>query len=191
MKSIRIFEQPILEGLSHVNPITPMILWLPVVIYCICQTVAANSLLMGIGLFVIGLLFWTFVEYILHRFLFHFVTDSKWIKRFHFIIHGIHHEDPSDATRLVMPPIVSVTLSVPFFFLFRSILGPTLAPTLFGGFIAGYLCYDYIHFYVHHFRPKTQIGMALKRHHMIHHHDTQNTRWGVSSPLWDYVFKTL
>jgi sterol desaturase/sphingolipid hydroxylase (fatty acid hydroxylase superfamily) len=55
----------------------------------------------------------------------------------------------------------------------------------------GYLCYDYIHFATHHFRPRTRVGKFLKQHHMLHHFAEHGSRWGVSSPMWDYVFGTL
>jgi len=31
----------------------------------------------------------------------------------------------------------------------------------------------------------------IKRYHMQHHYKTPNARFGVSSPLWDKVFKTM
>jgi sterol desaturase/sphingolipid hydroxylase (fatty acid hydroxylase superfamily) len=90
-----------------------------------------------------------------------------------------------------MPPFVSVILATLLFFSFRAIFGAVYVEPYFAGFLIGYLCYDYIHFSVHHFTPKTKLGKLLKQSHMHHHFITPNARWGVSSPFWDYVFGTL
>lgn len=50
------------------------------------------------GLFM-GLLAWTKIEYLLHRFLFHcdwWLPDNKILLHFHFLLHGIHHAIPMD-----------------------------------------------------------------------------------------------
>jgi sterol desaturase/sphingolipid hydroxylase (fatty acid hydroxylase superfamily) len=31
----------------------------------------------------------------------------------------------------------------------------------------------------------------VRQHHMHHHFQTPDKRYGVSSPLWDYVFGTM
>ena len=65
-----------------------------------------------LGFFCLGLLFWTFGEYTLHRFFFHgednwmhYMPHSRELFTAHFLIHGIHHAFPSDRYRLVFPPI--------------------------------------------------------------------------------------
>ncbi len=104
-----------------------------------------------------------------------------------FLFHGVHHDDPEDARRLVMPPIAGIALAYAFYRFFGVVLGHAILPPFFGGFITGYLCYDYIHYYVHHFTPRTAVGKFLKQYHMLHHFVTPNARFGVSSPLWDLV----
>jgi sterol desaturase/sphingolipid hydroxylase (fatty acid hydroxylase superfamily) len=61
----------------------------------------------------------------------------------------------------------------------------------FGFFLVGYLCYDYTHYYVHHFIPRTRWGKMIKAAHMNHHYVSPDARFGVSSPLWDYIFGTF
>ena len=108
----------------------------------------------------------------------------------HFIIHGIHHDHPNDKMRLVMPPSVSIPLAALFFLAFWLILGDAAFP-VFAGFIGGYLAYDYTHYYVHHFVPKSKFGKRLREHHMRHHFQDHRYGYGVSSPLWDVAFRTL
>src|SRR3954465_10705768 len=72
---------------------------------------------------------------------------------------------------------------------FWLILGDAPFPP-FAGFILGYLFYDYTHYYVHHFVPRTDFGKRLREHHMRHHFQDHRYGYGVSSPLWDFVFRT-
>lgn len=192
-KSIRVFQNPFLERLTHVHPITPLILWAPIAIWLIWRSFSVHELnpywVGGVG--ILGILTWTLFEYGLHRFVFHLEGESPWSRRVHFLIHGIHHSDPQDPTRLVMPPTAGIALACILFPVFRFLLGSIWAEPFFGFFLIGYLSYDYIHFAVHHFTPRTRIGKYLKHSHMQHHYVCPESRWGVSSPLWDFVFGTM
>ena len=44
---------------------------------------------------------------------------------------------------------------------------------------------------VHHAVPKTTMGKQLREQHMRHHFQDHRFGYGVSSPLWDVVFRTL
>jgi 4-hydroxysphinganine ceramide fatty acyl 2-hydroxylase len=68
------------------------------------------------GWFVLGLGIWTITEYILHRYVFHFEPNVEWGKKIHFIFHGVHHDYPNDAKRLVMPPSASIPMALGFTF---------------------------------------------------------------------------
>lgn len=192
-KSIRVFENPWLERLTHVHPITPLLFWTPVISFLLWRSSAVH----GISIFGIlaiapfGLLVWTLTEYLLHRFVFHFPAESKFGERLVYLIHGLHHSDPIDPTRLVMPPFPGVVIASILFFIFRLFLGPVYIEPFFGFFLLGYLWYDYTHYAVHHFTPRTRVGKYLKQHHMLHHYATPELRMGISTPLWDYVFGTL
>jgi sterol desaturase/sphingolipid hydroxylase (fatty acid hydroxylase superfamily) len=109
----------------------------------------------------------------------------------HFIIHGVHHDHPNDRLRLVMPPGASIPLAALFLGLFVLVFGTPLAFPLFAGFIAGYLVYDYTHYWLHHFVPKSALGKRLREQHMRHHFQDHRFGFGVSSPIWDAVFRTL
>jgi sterol desaturase/sphingolipid hydroxylase (fatty acid hydroxylase superfamily) len=192
-KSIRVFENPYLERLSHVHPITPLVLWGPIAGWLIWRSFAVHELavwqVLGVG--VLAIFIWTFVEYILHRFVFHYEGETALSRRTHFLIHGLHHADPNDPTRLVMPPAPAIFAGVVFYSAFRPFLGPIWIEPFFGFFVVGYLGYDYIHFATHHFTPHTRLGRYIKQSHMLHHFACPESRWGVSSPFWDYVFGTM
>jgi sterol desaturase/sphingolipid hydroxylase (fatty acid hydroxylase superfamily) len=137
----------------------------------------------------IGILLWTILEYIIHRFIFHYMPSSENGKKIHFLVHGVHHDYPRDSTRLVMPLIVSVPLAIIFYLLFFYTAG-NYNLNFFAGLVIGYLCYDSIHYATHHFKMNKGISKFLKEYHLRHHYNDPSKSFGVSSPLWDYVFGT-
>ena len=191
-QSTRLFKNPILEALTHVHPSVPFIIWIPVVIYFFVLSATEAGFGLGtIALYaVLGLAFWTLTEYAMHRYVFHYKATSRAGQYLVWLFHGIHHDEPQDATRLVMPPVVSSVLGIAFFYIFKLTMGDAGMP-FFSGFITGYLIYDGIHFAVHHFRPRTEWGKQLKEHHMKHHYIPHGAKWGVSSFFWDRVFRTM
>jgi len=191
-ESVRIFDNSLLESLTHVHPLVPLILWGPIIGYLLYVSIAVVGMsraeIFSIGVF--GFIVWTLTEYLLHRYLFHFDGTSEFSKKMVFLIHGIHHHYPNDASRLVMPPVPGVVLAGIFYVLFYLLLGSIWVKPFFAFFLIGYLCYDYIHFSTHHFKPRTPVGKYLKQYHMLHHFQTPDARYGVSNPLWDYIIGT-
>ena len=191
-ESVRVFDNRILESLTHVHPLTPLLLWGPLVLWLIWRSFAVHHLpvVTVAGFAILGLLTWSLTEYVLHRYLFHLRPAGPFRARLQFVIHGLHHADPADPTRLVIPPVPSTIGAVLFYAAFRLALGPSFVEPFFAFFAVGYLLYDYVHYASHRFVPRTRAGNFLKRHHMLHHYVTPDARWGVSSPLWDHIFGT-
>lgn len=191
-RSSQVFDNPVLESLTHVHPATPIVLWGPVVLWLLWRSFAVHGLSVAAvcGFAIAGLLTWSLTEYLLHRYLFHLRPAGPRRARLQFMIHGLHHDDPLDPTRLVLPPVATAAGAVVFYTAFRAVLGPVWTEPLFAFFAVGYLLYDYIHYASHRFALGTRVGRALKRNHMLHHYTTPDARWGVSSPLWDHVFGT-
>jgi dihydroceramide fatty acyl 2-hydroxylase len=187
-----LFESRFLDFFSRVHPAIPALVFVPVIAICLWTGGDRGySVLESVLLFGAGLLVWTLTEYWLHRLVFHWQPSFRGGDRLHFIIHGIHHDHPNDPLRLVMPPAVAIPLAALFFWLFTLVFGTPAAYPLFAGFIAGYLVYDYTHYYLHHATPKSRIGKRLREQHMRHHFQDHHFGFGVSSPLWDAVFRTL
>ena len=188
VESVRMFKANWMEALSKIHFSVPLFIYLPVIVWFLLQ--AQDNGWRILGLFISGLFVWTLTEYVLHRFIFHWVPSGKWGERLHFIWHGVHHDYPNDQLRLVLPPSVSVPLATLFYFLFRLFLGTPSVYPLFSGFILGYLCYDMMHYAMHHLRWNNSVWLKIKNHHMLHHYQEHDKGFGVSNPLWDYVFKT-
>jgi sterol desaturase/sphingolipid hydroxylase (fatty acid hydroxylase superfamily) len=196
---IRLFKSDFLEFFTHISPAAVVVLWLPIGIYLIVSTVVrvpnGNSLAFIPAVFFAGLFLWTFSEYILHRFLFHYEPRTERQRKIFFLFHGVHHAQPQVKTRLVMPPAVSIPMALVFYGLFHLLLAVILGVPLWvgpmtSGFLVGYLIYDLTHYATHHMPMRKGFAKYLKRYHLKHHYKTPDQRFGVSSPLWDAVFGT-
>ena len=191
-ESARIFKNDILEFFTKVHWSVPLWIYVPVTAYFLYR----SYVLIGLSistifiLFIAGAFFWTFAEYVLHRFVFHFHPTTDFGRRINFMFHGVHHDYPNDSLRLVMPPSVSIPLAAIFYLLFRIVLGYYLVSPFFTGFIVGYLFYDITHYALHHFAIKKKFWLELKQHHMKHHFRDPEAGFGVSQSLWDIVFST-
>jgi sterol desaturase/sphingolipid hydroxylase (fatty acid hydroxylase superfamily) len=191
-ESVRMFRNDFLESLSRVHPAVPLILYIPLIIYLGYKSLAELNLSVysALWLFFSGLFVWTLTEYVLHRFVFHLQFKSQLGQRIHFIFHGVHHDYPNDAKRLVMPPSASIPLSALFYLLFSLVLGSIRVVPFFAGFMLGYLVYDMMHYAIHHFRIENRYWKKIKEHHMRHHFVDSTKGFGVSSALWDVVAGT-
>ncbi len=139
--------------------------------------------------FTAGFFSWTLAEYLLHRFFFHMKSESKIVKRIAYTMHGIHHDFPNDYTRLFMPPVPATLFMMFFFATFYLILNMKVFAFL-PGFLVGYLTYAFTHFKTHQIRAPKLLKF-IWTHHLKHHYQDEDKAYGVSSPFWDVVFRTL
>jgi sterol desaturase/sphingolipid hydroxylase (fatty acid hydroxylase superfamily) len=184
------FESRMLDALSRVHPLVPVLIFGPAIAVLEAWNLSKHDVAVGIGLFAGGYALWTLFEYWLHRLVFHFEPQQGVGARFHWIIHGVHHDHPNDPLRLVMPPAVSVPLAALVFAVLYVVFGASLSPGIAAGFFAGYLAYDMTHYYLHHFRPRGALGRMLRERHMRHHFQDETRGFGISAPYWDEVFGT-
>jgi len=138
-----------------------------------------------------GLLFWSFLEYCAHRWLFHMDTESHIGNFYHFMAHGIHHLSPLDPTRLTFPPVFSVFIVAGLYKLLGN-FGIPIYDAFFAGALCGYVLYDTVHFFFHHGTLCDYIPYLkmMRSRHFKHHYVCPERNFGVSSPIWDYVFGT-
>ena len=192
----QIFKNPFLESLTKTNPLQNVIVYGSVIIGLIALAIVKIGLDPWVvaGLFTLGLFFWTFAEYMLHRYVFHWVTEAKWSQRFHFIMHGSHHQYPRDKERLLMPPVPGIIMASILFGLFYVVFwifgAPKLTFGFFPGFFTGYLLYSFVHRATHVMRPPKRFK-KLWMHHSLHHYRYPDKAFGVSNTLWDRVFGTM
>jgi len=90
----------------------------------------------------------------------------------------------------VFPPLAGIGIALVLYGLFELALPTPAALAAMGGLLVGYIAYDMTHYYTHHGKPRSRWGRFLKRYHLAHHHQQWERMFGVSQPLWDYVFGT-
>jgi sterol desaturase/sphingolipid hydroxylase (fatty acid hydroxylase superfamily) len=188
----QLFKNPVLEKLSRTHiavPLTILSLYSLALLY---WSVVNTSLSVGtsVGLFFAGVFFFTWVEYNMHRYVFHMGTYTKLREKLQYTLHGVHHEFPKDKTRLAMPPLLSVTISTILLLVFRVIMGDYVFAFL-PGFLVGYAIYLGMHYMVHAYQPPKGFFKYIWINHSVHHYKNGESVFGVSSPLWDYVYGTM
>ncbi len=130
---------------------------------------------------VAGLLLFSFLEYAVHRWLFHgsirVVVQG----------HGEHHKNPQgyDALPFFLPSLVILA----FTGLFALLLPLGNALLLSGVMACGYVTYGLGHFTIHHTHFRQPLARRWAAHHLIHHYHA-GTNFGVTTPLWDLLIGT-
>ena len=181
-----------IESLTRTHFLVPVIFYSSLAIAIIAFTLCNHfpDPLKILYILPLGVFSFTIVEYFIHRFIFHFEPKNKTQEKIKYKIHGVHHEYPRDKDRLAMPPVFSICLALIFYGIFKSLMG-NLVLYFFPGFLLGYVVYLIIHYVVHRFRPPHNFLKILWTHHALHHYKNDNAFFGVSMPLWDYVFGTI
>lgn len=131
-----------LEPLSKASWYVVPIIWVPADAYGVYLANQGLSNWITVALFFLGLFIWTFVEYVMHRMLFHIdnrLPDNSIALTAHFLLHGVHHYLPMDKKRLVMPPALFVILATPFYRLAHTLFSYHVAMGIFSGGICGYI----------------------------------------------------
>ena len=187
----RLFQSEYMEMMTKTHPLVIYSIYLPIIGFMLYYGVAYKSLTVGAEVlyFLGGALFWSLFEYVMHRFAFHFIAESPRAQKFVYTMHGVHHEFPRDKERLFMPPLPSLIISALIFLGMHFILG-WQALAFFPGFVFGYLLYGSMHFAIHAYAPPRFLK-ALWRNHHLHHYKVPEKGFGVSSVLWDIVFRTV
>lgn len=128
-----------------------------------------------------GLLVFSLVEYVFHRWLFHGHANSTRDG------HDKHHADPHgyDALPFFLPPLGVLVLAA----LLGLIVPWSTALLLTGALAAGYATYGISHTIIHATRFRARLAVRWAANHHIHHNHPE-CNFGVTSPLWDIVLGT-
>jgi sterol desaturase/sphingolipid hydroxylase (fatty acid hydroxylase superfamily) len=190
--SAQLFENPLLERLSHTHIALPVSIFAATAILSMYYGLSHGFMsgLSALGLFLIGLFAFTYAEYAVHRYLYHLPATTPARAKLQYTLHGVHHEYPKDKTRLAMPPIVTVFVASLLFFIFRISFG-SYAFGLLAGFTFGYAMYLFVHYATHAYAPPKNFLKVWWTHHAQHHYRPEPVAFGVSSTLWDHINGTM
>lgn len=188
----QIFKNPYLEMLTKGHPAVIWGMYIPLLSFLLYYGNTKMDLTVTtlLSLFIGAMFFWTFFEYLAHRFVFHWVSDHPKIQRIAYIMHGNHHHYPRDRQRLFMPPVPSIILAALIFGVQYLILGRYVFG-FFPGFMIGYLLYASTHYLIHAIAPPFAFMKPLWRNHHLHHYKNEELGFGVSNTIWDRVFNTM
>ncbi|HMH22572.1 MAG TPA: sterol desaturase family protein [Puia sp.] len=188
----QLFKNQYLEMLTKTHPLVIWGMYIPIIGYGLYYsgTRLGYSILWVVLTFLAGMLFWTFFEYLMHRFAFHWVAESEKAKKVVYVMHGNHHHFPRDKERLFMPPVPSLIISS-VIFLFMYVFIGNLTFMFWPGFMLGYLMYGSMHYAIHAWNPPFRWMKPLWRNHHLHHYKNDHRGFGVSSTIWDHVFGTM
>ncbi|ODQ80735.1 hypothetical protein BABINDRAFT_34905 [Babjeviella inositovora NRRL Y-12698] len=201
VKGAMVYPHPVLDVVFSQVPWWAIIVYAPVPYAG--MRVALNELPKGEAykLFALGFALWLFVEYIMHRFLFHMDNSmpdyNQYIFAVHFAAHGVHHFLPMDPNRIAAPWVMVVTVGFLVWRLLLATSGYDSGNAIFAGSIAGFIVYEEFHISLHtmpqfyQFWSGTAHYLEMKRYHLQHHYKNYEIGYGVTQKIWDYVFRTV
>jgi len=145
-----------------------------------------SMLLHVVSGFACGLFAWTLLEYIIHYWLGHLPKGKTLISSEHLK----HHKDILYFT----PTLTKIRGATPLLIILGA--GATfLIDVWFAvGFVAavatGWTTYEILHQSIHVRGPTTVYGRWATKNHLYHHFMRPNRNHGVTTPIWDYIFRT-
>lgn len=138
--------------------------------------------------FAVGAFFWTFSEYVLHRW-FHTARGSNFASKEHLLHHARPIYRVSWVSWLAWAGVLVVGMVVLPLIVWTFL--PLADALAFGaGWVVCYFTYEWIHAADHLWPAKTAYGRWTRRNHFHHHFVAPLHNHGVTSPLWDIVFRT-
>jgi dihydroceramide fatty acyl 2-hydroxylase len=130
-----------------------------------------------------GVAAWTLVEYWIHRLVFHGPTPFE-------PMHQLHHALPKDMIGLASWATFAGFAAI--WLVAAIVCGRHAGAAFTAGLMLGYLAYCAIHVRMHHHRRGDRLSRyiaVMNAHHAGHHRGGQGN-FGVTSPVWDFVFGT-
>lgn len=174
------------------NPVQLLLFVTPLwVLSLMFMSQSLASLAVLIGAFLSGCLYWTFLEYAIHRWAYHTPYRSKFLYYFLGSFHLYHHKDMSDR-RVYNAGFLMI------YFLAPTVLSPVLLvtrdPGILGALTLGlsgsYYFYEWVHFILHYKVHTSGYLSYIQKYHFHHHDKSPQKNFGNTSHLWDYLLGT-
>lgn len=136
--------------------------------------------------FALGMFSWTLLEYVIHRWLGH---DPRYRGNPFGVEHVRHHAEGNYFAPTIKKAAVAALVAV-------VVGGPALlvagahGAAAIGGLLVMYGAYEVLHRREHTHAGIGGYGRWARRHHFHHHFVDPKTNHGVTTPLWDVLFRT-
>ena len=153
----------------------------PAVLLYIAVAAPDTDLALGALLLVAGFITWGFLEYTLHKYMYHGNTGIIQYG------HAVHHVEPKSTIAMVF--FIPIVINAGIYFAIAHFTGSTIAAFFVCGWASGYTYYSFFHV-VEHFRIfKSKYYRTLQIHHDLHH-VYPDKNYGVTTQFWDTLFRT-
>lgn len=182
----------LLKYFASKNPGFHFVLISPLLGFFILQSLKLNlSILSVIGTLSAGILWWSFLEYAIHRWAYHTPFKSKLMNYFMGSFHLYHHTKMEDRrvynAGFLMVYLMAPLVLSPFYFVSQSIE----LTCLFGlGVIGFYFFYECVHFLLHYKSFESGYLNWIQLYHFYHHEKRPDKNFGNTSDLWDRLLRT-
>ena len=139
----------------------------------------------------IGIAAWTLLEYFFHRVLFHTSFRQRWLREMVNESHLRHHAAPRDGRQILVMPSFGLSISAVLYGVLAVLTRDLFAASgIITGIWLGFLYYEAVHYRVHMSLVHSALLQQQRRAHFYHHFSNSEKCFGVTSPFWDYVFRT-
>ena len=168
------------RALDHSDFVT-----VPLAVIAIAAIPPAPGFLACLAESFLGVLLWSLLEYWVHRAL--HARNAPVLDHAHRVLrraHVAHHQHPKAA-----PGGTLYSTSIILFLIGLAMFAPAIK-TVILGFVVGYFLFIVLHHAEHHGWNLSLVD-GLAEHHHRHHHARPRGCFGVSTTLWDRIFRTL
>jgi len=135
----------------------------------------------------LGVLTWTLLEYLIHRFMGH----DRRFRRSPFGVEHIRHHVEGNYFAATWKKLIAASIAA------SVVIGPAIlvagarsGVAYVAGLIVFYGIYEWLHRREHTHAGIGPYGRFVRRHHFHHHFVDGRTNHGVTTPIWDFVFGT-
>jgi 4-hydroxysphinganine ceramide fatty acyl 2-hydroxylase len=181
----------LIKWLGSKNPLWVFISLQPLLLFFI-YWLNFDQITLTITLFFAGVLYWSFLEYAIHRWLYHITLRVGTLRNILDTFHLYHHRNLTDRRVLNAGPLLvypmSVMILLPFYYLLAGDLSLLSAFAL--GTLSFYGFYEWVHFMIHYKHHTRGYLRLIQRYHMYHHEKRWHKNYGNTSILWDLVFQS-
>jgi cyclopropane-fatty-acyl-phospholipid synthase len=143
-----------------------------------------------------GIVVWTAMEYLIHRYVLHgrFADGPGIVQHFLHVrfdpLHWEHHERPWDGEHINGRIHDTLPFSIALIAL-AALLPVWSAPALVAGILQSYVVEEWVHHSVHFYHFDNPYFRYIKRHHLYHHSPKGgDVGYGLTNGFWDIVFRT-
>lgn len=148
-------------------------------------------LISALTFFIVGILFWSFFEYAVHRWMYHKKFKNKKVRWLIEAFHLHHHRELRDyavlnAGLLLIYPTSLLILGIVFILSWN----PILTSAFGAGMTLYYVFYEYVHYQIHYKKHEKGYLKFIQNYHLHHHYNHWLCNFGNTTSLWDRLLGT-